>query len=50
MGKYSCNGKTYHVTSGKNEKKVAKEVASNTCLNKDPRKYLPLEGRVLTKN
>jgi hypothetical protein len=26
MGKYSCNGKTYHVTSGKNEKKVAKEV------------------------
>jgi len=26
MGKYSCGGKTYHVTSGKSEKKIAKAV------------------------
>jgi hypothetical protein len=34
MGKYSCGGKTYHVTSGKSEKKIAKAVALIYVLNK----------------
>merc|ERR1712034_216550 len=38
MGKYSYGGKTYHVTSGKSEKKIAKAVRKAKKLGMKPKK------------